>query len=217
TGPGRLIRLTELGKQQGWTIAWDASVDGTPAEGVGLRATGPVGLGMVSIVGIEPQSLPAATSAPVTRALWRNAVEGIKSGHLQHVTTTATNQNYWIYGYEHDEQTGGAVRAALDNAAAVPPLGAGVFLAIAASMLLLMLLLGPVDATLLKKYRQSQRSWLTALGWIGLASLAAYLAPRAMRSGQTVIRRLTSTDVICDRDGIPRRACASAVTGIFGG
>jgi hypothetical protein len=221
-GPGRLIHLTEQGKRQGWKVTWEASVQGgdgpaVPDGSAGLLATGPVGLGLVTILGIEPQSLAAATTADATRALWRHAIEGIKSAHIEHVTSFVQEQYYWMYPYEDDDQTAGSIRAALDEAATVPPLGAGVFVAIAACMLLLMLLLGPIDATVLKRLRQRQRSWLTALLWIGLASLAAYLAPRAMRSGQTVLHRLASADVICDKDGIPLRACGSAVTGIFGG
>src|SRR5207248_2566293 len=65
-GPGRLIHLTEEGKRRGWVLSWAASAvarAGDPTaqaepsapDPAGLRATGPLGLGMVTILGLEPQ------------------------------------------------------------------------------------------------------------------------------------------------------------------
>jgi hypothetical protein len=227
TTTARLIHLTPTAISRGWTLSWPAAPMGSPAvpagsdpadPNSGLKASGPFGLGIITILGVEPQALPQTIDPKLTRAIWRDAITPVLGPHAHHAAQVPSS-TYYAYspGYQDDDQTIQAIHAALDQSATVPPLGMGVFIAIAACMALLALMLGPIDAIALKHFRQSQRSWLTALLWISVASLAAYLAPRAMRSGETVAHRTSTIDVICDKDGLPLTTAHTAITGIFGG
>ncbi len=212
TGPARLIHLTPFGQSRGWTLSWLMNSDNS-----GLRASGPVGLGIVTILGFEPQSLPAVINPATTRLLWRESITRSLAPHALHASYGNASAIYYGGLPDDDYEIATAVHTALDQAATIPPLSMNVFIAIAACMMLLALLIGPFDARVLKRLKRSQQSWLTALLWIGTASVAAYLVPNAIRSGQTMANRISAADVICDIDGIPRQTCQTSVTGIFGG
>lgn len=193
----RTIALSERAQRDGWTGRWNAN------EGV-LLAEGPVGLGMVTIVTVDPgRAFPAASNDRLADA-WHEVI----AGPLDRFATTNPSADdrgwgrfgrYASSGAGEPEQT--ALTSAIERIARIPPLGHGMFIMIAASVLALALLIGPVDAVVLKKLRLQHRSWLTAIGWIVLATIAAYSAPYLVRSGPTRVGRAVALDLIVDPAG----------------
>jgi hypothetical protein len=208
----RPMHLTPTGEALGWKLGWEIVSGGAPAAG--LKASGPLGLGMLTLISIDPQFLPPTVSDAATRRIWRDVLEQALAPHAQRLRQS----NGTYYGFQQDDpETTGAINQTLDHLATVPPLGIGVFIAISACMLLLAIMIGPVDAIVLKRLHLSQRSWLTALCWIGLACIVAYFAPMALRSGATTLTRCVESDGICDADGLPIHSAQTGITAVFGG
>lgn len=91
----------------------------------------------------------------------------------------------------------------------------GMMYAICAMILLLALLMGPVDRFVLKRKGWGAFSWLTAICWIGVASLAAMLAPLHLRSGDSSMTRVETIDLISDAEG--SIGWRLGTTGLFAG
>jgi hypothetical protein len=72
-----------------------------------------------------------------------------------------------------------------------------------------------VDYFLLRRLGAGHRSWLTAIGWIGLAAGAAYVTPLLLRSGPTSIGRVRVIDHLAVAPGTAGEAHQSGVTGVF--
>jgi len=207
----RTIAATELGIASGWTTRW--AVEGDDLSG--LIASGPVGLGMVTLIDADPARMAATLDAVKTRRLWRDALESAAPARVRGL---AADPNPWHGdGSGADPEASRALAAALDGVSDVPPLGWGVFAAIAASMLALVVMLGPVDGLLLRRRGLGRRSWATALLWIGLAAAAGYAVPALMRSGVTSLHRFAVVDTVCDADGRPTRVWSTGITGLFAG
>ncbi|MEC9373213.1 MAG: hypothetical protein VYC34_05185, partial [Planctomycetota bacterium] len=73
---------------------------------------------------------------------------------------------------------------------------------------------GPVDWFGFKRLGKRHRSWMTALGWVCLFSLAAWAAPHVVRSGETKMMRVGAVDAVMGAGGA---AWGSAVTGVCAG
>lgn len=214
---GRPITISTAGAANGWRLDWEV-IPPTGTIPTGLLATGPVGAGMVTLLGIDPQRMPPTLSVSHTRSLWRSLLMPLLPARVTAaLAEKANNYDYYDWGSGGDQDASTAIRTALDRVSSVPPLGQGVFILIAASMLALVLMIGPIDAIVLKRYHLSQRSWLTALTWIAIASAIGYFAPSAMRSGTTYFSRFSSIDTICDAQGNAAQSWQTSVTGIFGG
>jgi hypothetical protein len=94
-------------------------------------------------------------------------------------------------------------------------------------VLVLAFLVGPFDAIVLKRLRARHRSWLTALGWTALATIAGVVAPSVLRSGKTTLTRLVEADIVQHAEGTSDSSTAeqphasevwrSGVTAIFAG
>ncbi len=221
----RPIRLTEFGAAGGWSVRWPVS----GAGGAGVLAEGPVGFGWVTVVGFDPRRAATMVSAAATRAAWTGILENaLADWRVASVPPDA--KNYYAANTPESGSLslaptiGQAARSAvLDRLSDVPAAGSEVFPLIVAAMVVLALLIGPVDAIMLRRLRLRHRSWATALGWIALASLATYGAPGLSRSSVTHVGRVSAIDAIAPRPGPqgqddpPPLAWRSSLSGVFAG
>ena len=198
----RLVSLSGRARENAWRLRW-------AADGAGLIAEGPVGLGLVMVMGIDPARASAVLSESAAGAAWSDAL-GPMIDPLD--PWEANNAYSWWYAGSGDSLGSRiAITEGLDHLSGLPPIGGLVFAAIAGAVLLMALLVGPVDYTLLRKLRAGQRSWLTAGSWIALSSLFAWAAPNWIRSGDTRASRLRVVDVIQGE----AFAYETSLTGIF--
>jgi hypothetical protein len=190
TAGQRTLRLTERGRAEGWTVRWPAS----GREDGGSLAEGPCGLGWVTVLGFDPRSATVANTTVATTAAWEEALEGSMGDWLDAASRDDTQRNAWWFATEPDSYS--AIRAGLDRIVRTPELGDTVYWLILGGALLFAALVGPVDYLVLSRLRLSHRSWLTALGWIALASFLAYAGPRVVRATATTVSRLTVIDTV---------------------
>lgn len=217
----RPIRLTELGRSLGWRTHWPISdADGDPSTPVderpALLAEGPLGLGFVCLVGFDPADALLGVNRPATATLWTHVL----AGTLEPFGASGDRRDHappWggqLGSGDHPEARAG-IAAGLDDLADVDVPSGTAFYVLAGACALLALLVGPVDAVLLKRLGRRQSSWLTALGWIGLASLVAYAIPVIGRETEGRLGRLNVVDQIHDQRGSPTLARQAALTAIF--
>lgn len=207
----RPLRLTDRALAEGWSLRWSAP------DGAAL-AEGPLGFGWVTVIGLDPQLAASVVSERATAVVWQSALENAAGD--------------WIEAAVHEDRGAGApagmfpgmaelpstrsLTAVAQTLSRIPAPGDGVFFGIAGAVALLALLVGPFDAAVLKRLGIAQRSWLTALLWIGLATGGAYVMPELIRSGPTRVARFTVLDRIV-RPGDPplARGYQSGVTGLY--
>ncbi|MFG0274435.1 MAG: hypothetical protein ACF8QF_05210 [Phycisphaerales bacterium] len=165
-GARRTISISDEALRLGWRS--DAAA-----------ADGPVGLGWVTV----------CPGAPADADAWDGLLSAALADRLPWLDSM--REAYWWA-----EQSAPGADEALN--AIAEDLGAGARVnvwPVLAGVLALALLLGPVDWFVLKRRRLLHRSWLTALGWIGLASAAAYFLPLATLSTRTGVRVVAVEDV----------------------
>jgi hypothetical protein len=187
-GVRRDITLSDQAMRLGWRT--------TPAGPAG--ADGPVGLGWATVL----------TGAPADADAWNARLSEALADRIPWLASMATS-SWWA------EQSAPGADAALNAIAADLGAGAGVTVwPVLAGLVTLALLLGPVDWFVLKRRRLLHRSWLTALGWIGLASCAAYFLPLATLSTRSGVRVVSVEDVA--PDGAARIAALGVLPGSGG-
>jgi hypothetical protein len=202
TLPGRAMRLRAAAGGAGWTGRWEA-----PGGGV-LLAEGPIGLGWVVVLGFDPARATEIASSRAAGAIWRAALDA--------PFRTMVRWNPEAYGYGSIGPDP-ALSTAVEHIALVPMVGAGIFVGIAACMLVLALLVGPGDYLVLRRLRAAHWSWLTALGWVGAACAGAYIVPRAIRTDPTSVGRLSIVDALASGGPVstPVLTAATGITGIY--
>lgn len=202
----RLLGLTPVGERLGWSLRWRVG------EARGLIAEGPLGLGMVTVVGCDPRAMSATLSSAATRAAWKGVLESA----LQPMFTRSETSSWWgMSSMAATEEQTRAIGAAMDRVAAAPRVGVWMFAGIAAGMGLLTLLVGPVDAVVLRRLGLRHRSWLTALVWIGVGSAGAYMVPLLFRSGPSEVKQFSVIDAVAREDGSVGASHRSTVIGLY--
>ncbi|MDX2131096.1 MAG: hypothetical protein SFY69_03470 [Planctomycetota bacterium] len=209
----RPITITPAGLAQGWRTLWPFE-GGGPTRGLG--ATGPVGMGMVGLLGIDPARLHPTLDTSRTRSHWRDVCAQVLPSHSNYGDSSQPWAWFGSGRSGPDTPSADAMSAGLDALAIVPPFGSGAFVVVGLSIALLGLMLGPVDYALLRRRRRARWNWLTAITWIGLAGGTAYLAPVLVRSGETVNARMRAVDLIDGPEG-GAFAWETALTGVFAG
>lgn len=207
--PQRRARVMPAGQREGWRERFSVE-EGEP----GLIAEGPVGFGFVTVMGFDPMRSMRTISSHAAGAVWARSMDTI-AGDFFSTTELKQGDNQFFYTRAASASQE-AVNRLLDLIANVPVLGYTVFLMIAGSVLLLALLVGPVDYFALRRLRWLQRSWLTALVWIALASTAAVAVPQLVRTDPTQVNRLSVTDQLAlDNGRVLSRQ--TGLTGIYAG
>lgn len=222
--PCRLLRLTDAGLASGWHARWLAAADKATSASApvhtGLLAEGPAGFGFVTVLGLDPARAPATLSTRATAGVWRDALQTPLGDWLDTAASLARARAQFGWVQTSQERATNSAIARLGN---VPIPGDWLFLVIAGAIGLMAVMVGPVDYFILKRLGAGQRSWLTALGWIALASLAAYTAPRLLRAAPTRVNRISSLDCILPGlsaaadPSAPRTAFVAGLTGIYSG
>jgi len=188
SAPQRPMSITPYGHDEGWRLRWP--VEGNPESG--LLVEGPSGYGFVVVLGIDPAKAPQVLSTRATAAVWLDALEHVLADRLLEAGEQNMRNRGWGAYYQPRSQR--AASAAIERLGDVPVIGDWLFAAIAACIAVLAALVGPVDFFVLRRFKIGHRSWLTALVWIVVASVAAYGAPRLLRAAPTQINRLTVVD-----------------------
>jgi hypothetical protein len=213
----RPLHLTEAGKKAGWMVLWPFGDSAAVVEGQ-------LGFGSVALVGFDPAKTMELASGTGTGAVWRAVLEPIAMDYLERVLSPYDAR----YGYGYNPATSQAANnAALERVAKVPGLGESVVIMLLACILLLGGMVGPLDYFVLRRMSALQRSWVTAMGWILIASVLAYVGPRVIRAEPTRVNRVSVEDCIALPllDGAPERVAAlggpvamrSGLTGIYAG
>ncbi|MEQ8316467.1 MAG: hypothetical protein RIE77_11380 [Phycisphaerales bacterium] len=212
-GPTRQVEMPDALGGPGPMAArtFDASSMPTAwkAEWQGLTATGPVGLGMVSITGFDPDVLADQDRISATEMAWHTMMGPLITDRLE-------RGRRLLNGTQWDDTSLETVStiAVLDWVSRAPVVGRGAFLAIFAMMFVLAFALGPIDRFILKRLRSLHRWWLTAAAWIALATVGAWMAPSHVRSGPTSVGSMRVVDSWQDPTG-ETLAWQHTVSGIF--
>ncbi len=192
---GRIIRISDPTRTPGWTVRWSAEdssrTDGIPATG--MLAEGPVGFGWAVVLGLDPAAMGA--NRPAISLAWRDALRGVMREADTRPFYPPTE--WWTSrGSGPDAAARVAFRTLFNKLSDVPPIGDAAFVVIVICMIALALALGPLDGVILTIKRMRQWSWATALGWIGLAAVAAAAIPPLVRSGNSTSRVLRVVDAL---------------------
>lgn len=192
----RTLKPTDL--PPAWSTDWQ-----------GMVANGPVGLGSVSIVGFDPDAHANNDRIAAAETAWHTIMGPLVSDQLEHGRQLLGTSQWNDTSLETI-----ATQAALGWVARAPVVGTGAFLAIFAMMLGLAIALGPIDRFALRRLRSLHRWWLTAIAWIALATIGAWLAPSYVRSGPTSVGSIRTVDAWQDSTGTVH-AWQTTISGIF--
>lgn len=220
---GRAMSLTPTGQREGWRLGWPVTREAQPARG--MLATGPVGMGIVTLLGVEPGFIPSRVSAEAEGSLWEQVLIGDSIGLLPmhrgpDVSGDVNMGSWWYAGSGEDTQSAHSVVVALDLAARGLSVPQGVFLLVGLSMVALSVLIGPLDFIVFRRRGLGGRTWLTAMIWIGLATVGAYVLPGLTRSSQSAVRRVEVLDMLAigsaaSGETLDVRTYETAITGLF--
>lgn len=203
--PFRQLTLTPSGEADGWSATF-------LTQSSELIATGPVGLGMLTVCSIHPARMPDSPAPEDAAQLWSWITTGWTGVEI---FDEEGEDNRWfdmtqMYGVGNDE-----LRQAADETIGAPRISDVPFFVLAAASLVLALLVGPVDMFALKRLGRSSQSWITALIWIGIAGAVGLIVPSLTRSSESVFGRVTVVDAVCDPAS--SEAWASGIAGFFTG
>lgn len=198
----RPLRLTPAGAADGWKHLTPLAFNGPLGDGdeASILAVGPVGFGMVAVLTSDPRRWTQVLSTSSTARAWERIVDEVLSDQSI-VPVESQDPTIWRNFSTGEAATSRAFRQVMNFAAPAPAVGWG-FVFLAVTLLgLLALAVGPVDGLYLRVVRLRHRSWATALGWIGLASMVAYVVPLILRGERWTARRVGVVDVLCAPDG----------------
>ncbi|MFN0010485.1 MAG: hypothetical protein ACKVS8_02450 [Phycisphaerales bacterium] len=199
--PRRFLTLSARARAEGWQTCWGESAGADR----GLAAFGPMGLGMVAVVGFQPSRVAANVVPRATHAAWAEVLA------LASIENPSTGDE-WFGSSGTNKRTAAALDAVLNRLTNVPPISAWVFVGIGISMGVLALMVGPVDFLTLRSWSRLPRSWATCLLWTGLAGVAAYMLPLVLRGGATRIEQLSVLDCVAAPGIVPLAFQSSTTT-----
>ncbi|GEM_PF-1061649 len=198
-----------------WNMGWRVRLQGAPNT-AGPIVSGPLALGTLTLLGIDPARMSEVMSDSATGQTWRAIMGDVLSDALIRLH----NYDAW---YQYRNTSGAAsyeraaIEAILDETTMARPVGPWFFIVVAVAVLLLILCVGPVGRGVLRKRGLLRSSWVVALVLTGIASLVGLLAPMLVRSGQTLASTTTVHDMICDQSGEPVVHASTTVKSLFSG
>lgn len=197
---GRAISIEPKAVEQGWRGRL------AMADGMFLVAEGPVGLGMVTVIGANPSSVSADANPMAAKAAWRVALTPVLDRYL---TRPMSLQSM---GQE-------ALANVMDKVAGVPDVGRGMLYATVGLLFVLALLLGVGDYYILGKLGKRHLSWGLALFWISLFSIGAAVVIPRVRAGNSSVDRAVCVDILQQANTANSQASVwqTGVTGVFSG
>ncbi len=151
------------------------------------RSRWPLGLGLVSLLPVQPAD--SAQDAADRMELWLAMFDA----------PPAPENRSGYYGYVSEVEPGddlvNTTVARFDEVQPPPVWWLFAFVG------LLAVCMGPVDRFILKRRKLLHRSWASALGWIGLASVLGIFAPMLVTSGMPQAGVVEITDIAPDGTG----------------
>jgi hypothetical protein len=204
------LRLIETQQSETRTGVWLSQT----IPGEASIASGPVGFGRITLVGIDPMRLfpvlDVQAAAQAWRAiLWDVLPEHLVVGKLQVYYGTRTSG---AATYERQ-----ALSGVLDAITIAAPIGPWFFLVTAGAVGLLVLAVGPLGRMVLRRKGWQRSSWIVALALSGVACMIGLFAPMLVRSGQSITSDLAVHDVICDQKGEPMLHARTNLRAVFSG
>lgn len=225
----RPIHLTEHASITGWYGLWpiEPSIPQQPnssapssSQSAWLSAIGPVGLGVVSIVTTDPIYTSEVVDLKKIQQAYITLLEPLLPSHTRQELLSRDRDGFtiWSIRYGDPDPLG---KSAFDQSVTllspVPVFGIGAFTAIIVLMALLTLFVGLIAGLIRKKITHSIHSWYLAAAAIIATSLLSYVAPTFMRSGESIISRVTLLDATPDPDGFLQGGPVNEICGFFGG
>ena len=181
----RPIRLALPAIDAGWQSRWTIGDDA-------LLAEGPAGFGWVTVVSVHPNTVAPmglATSSRVWADALRAACDAVYMKDSSARAIQVGSRGWRNHGFTKEVPV--YVFDAISTAA---PIGNAAIVLVAAVTVSLALALGPVDFLILKFLKLRHLAWLSALLWIGLASIFGIVMPDRLRAGPSSIARLSVVD-----------------------
>lgn len=205
----RRIAVSDMGKSLGWRTWWvpgsvndghgpdwptrEGRSDAQSPDRAGLVAAGPLGAGIVTIVGIDPALLAPRASTESTIALWRT----LTAGPLARALEIADSRN--TYAYYGTNPASAQRRQWLESTfTGTAPPASLMALGVLALAMALAACISLVDAIVLRRARLRHRSHRTAIAWIALAAFLAFLLPLTLRSADDSASRIGAITAIVD-------------------
>lgn len=204
---GRGMVLTQGGASRGWRLLHELDGEG------GLAARGPVGLGFVTILSFDPARAMRVQSRSSASMAWAAVLEPL----IVERDPVDPAANYYAAGSGATAAEVQAIDRLVNSGVRGEGITLGVLLAVLAVLMVFVLGIGPVDAFILRWLRLRHWSWLSALVWVGAASVLAVQIPSLNVGGGTNVGRLTITDSILDERGGAVASWSTAVTTIYAG
>jgi uncharacterized membrane protein len=211
----RVITISDTAHSLGWRGFWELEGD-APASTFAtsnhstMGATGPVGLGVLTLLGVDPANLPAFMNATQSDRAWRDAMDRTRDRSIN-----AYQQDWRAWDWNQGDAT--ATGQAADSIILAATPGTGFFIIVMLAIFALALWLGPVGRLVLRRKGWLSRNWAIALGAIGVCTLVGLLAPRLFRDGTDDLGTLTLHDVFVDPEGKPLRVYTSTLHTAFAG
>lgn len=207
---GWSLRLVETQRSQTRTGVWLSQT----IPGEACIASGPVGFGRVTLVGVDPMRLFPVLDVQAAASAWRAILWDVLPEHV------LAGQSSDYYGSRtsgastYERQALGGVLDAITIAA---PVGPWFFLVTAGAVGLLVLAVGPLGRLVLRRKGWQRSSWIVALSLSAVACLIGLFAPMLVRSGQSITSSLAVHDVICDQKGEPVLHAQTNLRAVFSG
>lgn len=217
------LALTDVARRIGWTTRPLSlgSADDAISVAPDILAEGPAGLGWAVVVGTDPHRLGTEVRPS---AAWQDILRGPLADHLHRKEIDPNWDASWqvATGYVRLNPLLNALAVRLTNSRSFP------FLNFLFMIVLLAVLLGPGDRWMLRRFGRLHCSWLTALTWIAVFSVAGYFGPRMIRGKGTQMMRVVVDDIVLtpsgtavfaapSRDGPEALSFRSGVLAIFSG
>lgn len=194
-GAGRAVRVTGAGERAGWRVLWVMERGAGPFDERGDRsawmAQGPVGLGVLTVAGMDPGRAVGRGGSAARDGLWRGMMLAAMG------PVDAEEEDAWWWGIPasgRNAREAEGIKTVTDVIAPSVPGAVGVFWVLAGGALGLAVLVGLIDPWMMGRFGLRHRAWLSGLGWVAVASGGAYLVPLALRTGDSEFRRLVVED-----------------------
>lgn len=204
----RAITLGPDASARGWRTRFDPP-DGSPP----LAASGPAGLGTVTILGFDPTRATALRSRNAAAIAWAAVLDRFITEPFAGGDDLRRYQS--ASGATEDEQR--AIDTLINAGVEGEGIGFGALLAVLAVLVAFIVAIGPLDAIVLRRLRLRHWAWLSALCWVALASVLAVQIPSLTVGGQTQLSRLAITDAVLDTRADPVASWTTALTALYAG
>ncbi len=215
----RPVRLTPDGQRDGWATILPLNPRepaSEPSSG-SLAAYGPIGFGRMLVLGFDPTRVSEPLTDEATAQVWKNLL--VNSTGLLRYNAPPDEERFSFggggSGSSHDASI--AIQNTIASLCTPRAPSYALIYVIGGSGLLLAFLIGPFDLVVLGRLRRRHMAWMTAIAWLGIASVVAWFLPDVLRPIPGSANRLEVIDVLMPPAGGSRGPLAhsAALSSIF--